>query len=222
MLADANAVPDALPGRQRLSSSERRAAIVSAAVELFAQRGFRGTTTRELASAVGVSEPVLYQHFATKRDLYNAIIDHMIEQVSDDFVASSQQFDQSSDDEAFFQWLGEMILAWHLDRPTNLRLLYFSALEGHELADLWHERATTQLHQFVDTYIGRRSSEGAFRSSDPLTAARAFVYTVAHFGMISSLFHCPTPHLSRQEIVRQFVDIFLNGIRVHSIGEQSA
>jgi AcrR family transcriptional regulator len=222
MLADANGVPDASPGRQRLPSSERRAAIVRAAVELFAQRGFRGTTTRELASAVGVSEPVLYQHFATKRDLYTAIIDHMIAQVSDDFLESSRQFDESCDDEAFFQWLGEVVLAWHLDQPTNLRLLYFSALEGHELADLWHERATRQFHDFVLQYITRRRREGAIRAADPFTATIAFTYAVAHFGMISSLFRSPVPHLSRQEVVRQFVDIFLNGIRVHSTGEQSA
>jgi AcrR family transcriptional regulator len=219
MLADANGVPEGSSGRQRLPSSERRAAIVRAAVELFAQRGFRGTTTRELASAVGVSEPVLYQHFATKRDLYNAIIDHMVAQVSDDFLESKRQFDDSCDDEAFFQWLGEIILAWHLDQPTNLRLLYFSALEGHELADLWHERATSQFHDFVRQYIARRGGEGAFRGSDPFTATIAFSYAVAHFGMVSSLFHCPVPHLSRQEVVRNFVDIFLNGIRVHSTGE---
>ena len=60
--------------KPRMSSEERRAAIVHAACRLFAERGFRGTTTRELAAAVGVTEPVLYEHFRTKRDLYSAII----------------------------------------------------------------------------------------------------------------------------------------------------
>ena len=59
----------------RLSSQARRAAILDAAVRLFSEKGFRGVTTRELAAAVGVSEPVLYQHFETKRDLYHAIIE---------------------------------------------------------------------------------------------------------------------------------------------------
>ncbi|MFM9597624.1 TetR/AcrR family transcriptional regulator, partial [Streptomyces scabiei] len=58
----------------RLSRAERRAAIIEAAIELFSEKGFRGTTTRELAQAVGVSEPVLYQHFATKKELYIAIL----------------------------------------------------------------------------------------------------------------------------------------------------
>lgn len=59
----------------RLSSSARRAAILDEAVKLFSEKGFRGVTTRELAAAVGVTEPVLYQHFETKRDLYRALIE---------------------------------------------------------------------------------------------------------------------------------------------------
>jgi AcrR family transcriptional regulator len=49
-----------MPKRQRLSKDQRRQAIVEAAAALFAERGFRGVTTRELAKAVGVTEPVLY------------------------------------------------------------------------------------------------------------------------------------------------------------------
>ena len=61
----------------RLSSQERRAGIISAAIRLFSEKGFRGATTRELASIVGVSEPVLYQHFSTKRDIYSAILEEL-------------------------------------------------------------------------------------------------------------------------------------------------
>ena len=59
----------------RLTGQERRAAIIDAAINCFAQNGFRGVTTRELAQSAGVSEPVLYDHFPSKRDLYNAIIE---------------------------------------------------------------------------------------------------------------------------------------------------
>ena len=61
--------------KTRMRGEERYAAIVRCAIRLFAEKGFRGATTRELASALGVTEPVLYRHFPTKRDLYNAIIE---------------------------------------------------------------------------------------------------------------------------------------------------
>jgi AcrR family transcriptional regulator len=58
----------------RLDSEERRKAIVTAAVPLFARNGFAGTTTRELAEAAGISEALLFRHFPTKRHLYREIL----------------------------------------------------------------------------------------------------------------------------------------------------
>jgi AcrR family transcriptional regulator len=57
----------------RLSSEERRAAIVKAVRWAFAEKGFHGTTTRELAEAAGVSEALLFKHFPTKEALFAAM-----------------------------------------------------------------------------------------------------------------------------------------------------
>jgi AcrR family transcriptional regulator len=56
-----------------MSGPDRKAAIVRAALPLFAQKGFARTTTRDLAKAAGVSEPLLYRHFPSKDALYLAI-----------------------------------------------------------------------------------------------------------------------------------------------------
>lgn len=61
--------------RTRLAPSERRRQIVSAAMPLFARKGFSGTTTKEVAEAAGVSEGLLFKYFDTKTALYAAIID---------------------------------------------------------------------------------------------------------------------------------------------------
>lgn len=58
----------------RLSPEERRRAIVDAAMPLFAEKGFAGTTTRDLAAAAGVSEALLYRHFPSKEALYQEIL----------------------------------------------------------------------------------------------------------------------------------------------------
>jgi AcrR family transcriptional regulator len=57
----------------KLTSSERREAILKAVRCLFAEKGFHGTTTRELADAAGVSEALLFKHFPTKEALFSAI-----------------------------------------------------------------------------------------------------------------------------------------------------
>src|SRR5438270_9215748 len=57
----------------RLSSGERRAAIIRAVRRVFAEKGFVGATTRELADAAGVSEALLFKHFPTKEALFSAM-----------------------------------------------------------------------------------------------------------------------------------------------------
>src|SRR6202023_4286878 len=58
----------------RLDSDERRKAIVTAAVPLFARKGFAGTTTKELAEAAGISEGLMFRHFPSKKQLYGEIL----------------------------------------------------------------------------------------------------------------------------------------------------
>ncbi|MBI5084601.1 MAG: TetR/AcrR family transcriptional regulator [Acidobacteria bacterium] len=189
-------------------------------MDLFAKNGFRGTTTRELASAAGVSEPVLYQHFATKRDLYTAIVEHMLAEASAAFDQSMCRLKEDCDDQTFFQHLGEIVLSWYLDESRHIRLLLFSALEGHDLADLWHQRATVQFLKFVESHVARRQAEGAFRGGNSALAARAFLGMVCQLGQVWVIYDNPAPGLSRAEIIGQFVDYFLNGVRRPAAGEQ--
>src|SRR5260370_40790063 len=97
--------------KPRLNSDQRRAAIVDAAVRLFSERGFRGTTTRELAAAVGVSEPTLYAHFATTRDLYSAIIEQLAHGGMETFLAEIPGPGVAAEaDQAIFSWLAHAVL----------------------------------------------------------------------------------------------------------------
>jgi TetR/AcrR family transcriptional regulator len=58
----------------RLPPAERRASILEAALRLFARRGYAASTTRDLAAAAGVTEPVLYRHFPSKAALFAALL----------------------------------------------------------------------------------------------------------------------------------------------------
>src|SRR3982751_1607234 len=56
--------------QRRMTAEDRKLAIVRAALPLFARKGFAETTTKDLAKAAGVSEPLLYKHFPSKDALY--------------------------------------------------------------------------------------------------------------------------------------------------------
>ena len=61
--------------RRRMSAAARREVIAGAAVELFAERGYRGASIGEIASRSGVTPPVVYEHFESKRELYRELLE---------------------------------------------------------------------------------------------------------------------------------------------------
>jgi AcrR family transcriptional regulator len=67
----------------RLPAEERRASLLGAACGLFASRSYHGTTTADIARAAGVTEPVLYRHFESKRALYLACMDWSWDEVKE-------------------------------------------------------------------------------------------------------------------------------------------
>jgi AcrR family transcriptional regulator len=60
---------------RRLTAEQRRQQLVTVALQLFAQRGYRATTMDDIAEAAGVTKPLLYQHFSSKRALYLELVD---------------------------------------------------------------------------------------------------------------------------------------------------
>ena len=68
----ANAVQ---PSVRRLTAEQRREQLFSVALELFARRGYRATTMDDIAEAAGVTKPLVYQHFSSKRALYLELVD---------------------------------------------------------------------------------------------------------------------------------------------------
>lgn len=59
----------------RLPAAQRREQLLETAASLFAVRGYAGATTSEIARAAGVTEPIIYRHFPSKRDLFIALIE---------------------------------------------------------------------------------------------------------------------------------------------------
>jgi len=61
----------------RMAAADRRKHLIETAIRLFTEGSYHGTTTAEIARAAGISEPILYRHFASKRELYLAALEHV-------------------------------------------------------------------------------------------------------------------------------------------------
>jgi AcrR family transcriptional regulator len=66
---------------RRLTAGQRRRQLVAVALELFAQRGYRATTMDDIAEAAGVTKPLVYQHFSSKRALYLELVNSIAQEL---------------------------------------------------------------------------------------------------------------------------------------------
>jgi AcrR family transcriptional regulator len=197
----------------RLSATERKQAIVEAAIRLFSEKGFHGVTTRELAQAVGVSEPILYQHYQTKRELYAAIIESKSCEVEAKLSPMNAGVaDLSGSDRDILLAVARNIARWHEEDPTLSRLLLYSALEGHEFSDMFFARHARMFFDTLRHYFEHRIDQGRFRAVDPVTCAWAFVGMVAHHSETTNLYHFDPYPQPKEQLLGQMVDLFLNGI----------
>lgn len=196
----------------RMSGEDRRQQIVAVAAELFASKGFSGTTTKEIAEGAGVSEAIIFRHFASKDQLYAAILDFKVKQGTERMKAQLEEAASRKDDRAFFGSLAFEMLDFHSKDRTFMRLLLFSALEGHELSNIFFDSTARDIKNHIRKYIKQRTSDGAFRAIDPAVAARAFVGMVLHQVQARIIFGDADVRQSNRQIADRFVEIFLNGV----------
>jgi AcrR family transcriptional regulator len=203
--------PAARP-RLRLRAPERREQILRAAAECFGTRGFRGTTTRDVAAAVGITEAALYRHFPGKEAIYAAILDKRI--AEPDLVAHLDADARAGDEHAVFFGLALRLLEAVEADPSFLRLLLYSALEGHEMARPFQDARIRHFRAFLAEYIDRRTHERAFRRIEPMLAARAFLGMVLGHLIVRQVFgQRDARDPSTKVVAETFASIFLDGLR---------
>jgi AcrR family transcriptional regulator len=204
-------VPRSVPA-QRLPADQRRAQILREAARLFGMHGFNGTTTRDVAARVGLTEAALYRYYPSKEAMYVAILDERI--AVTDPLASVVPMAAARDDHGVFAGLALELLRSVEADPSILRLLLYSALEGHQLARRFHDRRIRELRDFLTRYVARRIREQDFRKMNPALAARAFMGMVVNQLIVRHVFRQEEPGpQTPEETADTFATIFLDGVR---------
>jgi AcrR family transcriptional regulator len=105
--------PDSLPSprRSRLAAADRRASIVAAAGELFAELGYQRCRVSDVAARLGITEPVAFQNFGSKAGLYAAVLND----AADTMVAELHRL-LDDDGASVLAVLGEILAPGHLER----------------------------------------------------------------------------------------------------------
>ena len=203
----------------RMPADLRREQILRTAVDLFSQRGFKGTTTKEIAKAAGVSEAIIFRHFATKDELYGAILDSKscqdgLSKFPWEGNELLQQAIVARDDFGVFYNIALQAMTNQQNDESFMRLLFYSALEEHQLADRFFGEFVSRVYGFIGEYIRDRQHEGAMRDVEPRVVVRAFLGMLIHHSLNNILWDKDRRllNITNEEAAKNFAEIILRGV----------
>jgi AcrR family transcriptional regulator len=199
------------PKKKRMTGDERRRKIIQAAMYVFSRSGFSGATTRKIAKKAGISEAMIYSHFKDKEDLYSAIIDQKMQESEPLYYPLDAM--RKKDDERVFETIVSNFMQRYSEDTTFLRLLLFSALEGHELAGMFVAGPVRRFFEFLAEYMRERIDEEVFKPINPEIASRCLVGMVHYFILLKKIYGDETlQSIELNETIETMVNIFSRGI----------
>jgi AcrR family transcriptional regulator len=198
--------------QQRFSAEDRRLQILEVAKSLFSKKGYEGTTTREIAHAAKVNEAIIFRHFPTKEELYWAVIDAS-SKTSDARGQMLERLRKGGDLKDVFRELAIDILNRRSRDQALTRLLFFSALENHELSHRFFDHYVAQFYDTLATFISEQIAAGKFRKVDPVIAARGFLGMVIYHSLVDTLFGgARFQKFDNREVGEELSYVWLNGM----------
>lgn len=152
---------------------EAEARILSSAAGMFANFGYNGVSTRDIASGAGVNEVTIYRHYPRKRDLYVAVLDAELQQVKlrGDLLA---RVAEARDARMAVTRTFELIAATLQSRQDLLRLMQYCSLEMGDDIDPLLRRHLGELVEVIARYLEPWVSKGELRCS----SAKALVLSL--------------------------------------------
>jgi AcrR family transcriptional regulator len=159
---------------QRLPAAERRQALIDAALRVFSSRSYAGATTAEIAREAGVSEPILYRHFPSKRDLYLACLDATWVRLRETFDAKIAELGEENAAAA----MGISLIGLRAQRVLPPNLWVQAITEAGEDPEIrrYLRKNMRDLHDFIQSALERAQEAGGMpRERDASAEAWVFI-----------------------------------------------
>lgn len=209
---DEDPASDRAPSR-RLSADQRREVILEAARRVFLQSGLGGARTRDIAEAAGVNEALLYRHFESKEEMFEAAVADKLEQLVGEAVARAQ-VGLPYDAEGLTQrmrtgaFIRELLEVMHEVAPL-LGVVLFS--DGDRGVEFYRERLSPAIGVLADI-VERSKPTWQHRDFD------AELVTTAVIGMCFGLAldrRFGDAQVDLDEDARQLTDVIFEGLLTH-------
>ncbi len=192
--------------------------ILATALEMFSQNGYAGTNIRELTAALGLVKSSMYKHFASKEDIWNALLDRMIAYYGERFGSPERLPPVPDSPEAFIAMTMRMAnLTIHDAQIVMTRkVLTLEQFRDDRARALATKHFLTGLTEMFTHIFAGMMEKGLLRRDDP--AMLAFAYATP----ISALIHlCDREPEKTDEALRQIEAFSRHFIRVYGTTENA-
>lgn len=201
--------------KQRSGEQDRRAQILEAAFEEFADKGFKGATIKSIAQVAGLQSPALiYHYFPDKKSLFREVVES--EALAAPFmqVVSGPAPVMDLPPEVVLRKLGAGLFQFRASRQRTIRLVVGEAFRHQELAEMYIRIGPGRVLGFLKRYLYRQVELGRLRPHDTRSSARAFIGMLLPQVMGQVFF--PTlleDGLTDEEHLETVIEIFLEGLK---------
>jgi AcrR family transcriptional regulator len=188
--------------------SERRQALVQIAAELFAERGFKATTVREIGDAAGVLSGSLYHHFDSKE----TIVDEILSTYLDSLMKTYTEIVETNTDPA--TTLRELVRAAFASLGPHRAAITVLQNERNYLAELprfaYLAKAENEVRRMWIDVLEAGRADGTFRSDlDPKIVYRFLRDSV----WVAVRWFAPSGALSAEQLADQYLTLVLDGLK---------
>jgi AcrR family transcriptional regulator len=193
--------------RTRLPASARREVIERAATEVFAERGYRGAAIDEIAARAGVSAPVLYDHFASKLELYR----RLLERTRNELLEMWRE--HLFVDEPAEVRIPRALDAWarYVEAHRDATRMFFREATGDPEAETVQREIQAQGRVAISMLLAREPGvENLAGSADQEMLEMAAEILRAGLTGLAIWWH-EHPHVPREQIVRTAVNVLWTG-----------
>ncbi len=198
--------------RTRRSSEEVEKLILESAQRLFSEKGFWGTTTREIADTAGVAEVLLFRHFGSKAELYStSVVLPMIEFISHWLADDWSQWDRRQVEDKQYEFNSRFYQIVADNRGLIMSYLAMSVFEADLISGLEHTARLRQtVDQLADRCSGLMSRMGIGAGVNVRVSTRAALSMVLAMALLYDLSDPPTP-FPRADVITEMTQLMLYG-----------
>ena len=194
--------------QKKKTVEQRRQDILEASLKIFAQKGYSGSTTAEIARAAGVAEGTIFRHFPTKKDILIAVLEPKI---LDGLIQLDKEHRDDTPTEFFRRFMRNR-LELVKEHESLIRLMFAEAQYHVEVRAALFKGILGQGISIIRPWFEKGVELGEFRALPFLPTMRSFMGMVMFYGLFGNVFLGLTSEVTTEEAADQMLDLFLHGL----------